>query len=199
MIRTEEGDLPVEALQPGMMVMTADHGPQELRWVGAQLIDAATMTANPQLRPIRIRAGALGCGLPQRDLIVSPQHRVLVRSRIAQKIFGATEILVAAKQLLQIDGIDIADDLHEVEYVHFLFDRHEVVFSEGAQTESLYTGTEALKAVGEAARDEIFAIFPELRDTETAEMPQGARILASGRQGRKLAVRHAQHNKALVE
>ena len=68
--------------------------------------------------------------------ITSPQHRVLVRSRIAQKIFGTDEVLVAAKQLCQLDGIDIALDLGAVTYVHFLFDAHQVVFSNGAETES---------------------------------------------------------------
>ena len=68
--------------------------------------------------------------------ITSPQHRVLVRSRITQKIFGTDEVLVAAKQLCQLDGIDIALDLGAVTYVHSLFDAHQVVFSNGAETES---------------------------------------------------------------
>ncbi|WP_278878529.1 Hint domain-containing protein, partial [Paracoccus yeei] len=199
MILTEAGEMPVERLVPGTRVMTRDNGLQELRWTGSRVVDAAMLDQNPNLRPIRIAAGALGNGLPRRELIVSPQHRVLVRSRIAQKMFGAAEVLVAAKQLLQIDGIDIATDLESVEYFHFLFDRHEIVLSEGAETESLYTGPEALKAVGPAACEEIFAIFPELRDMPEDHAPQGARLLASGRQGRKLAVRHAQHQKALVQ
>lgn len=199
LIATEQGQIPVEALVAGMKVKTADRGLQDLRWVGSRVLDAQTLQENPQLQPIRIRSGALGNGLPLRDLVVSPQHRILVRSKIAQKMFGAAEILVAARQLLQLDGIDIAWDLASVEYFHFLFDRHEVVFSEGAETESLYTGPEALKSVGEAAREEIFTILPELRDRVGDEAPQGARLLVSGRQGRKLAVRHAQHHKALVQ
>ncbi len=199
LIATEQGDLPVEQLVAGMKVMTRDHGLQELRWTGARALGATVLELNPNLRPIRVTAGALGNGLPRRDLIVSPQHRILVRSKIAQKMFGSAEVLVAAKQLLQVTGIDIASDVETVEYFHLLFDQHEVVFSEGAETESLYTGSEALKSVGHAAREEIFAIFPELRDMALDPAPQGARLLASGRQGRKLAVRHAQHHKALVQ
>ena len=85
-------------------------------------------------------------------------------------MFGAPEVLVAAKQLLQIDGIDL-DDAADVTYVHFLCDRHEVVFSNGAPTESLYTGPEALKSVGAAAREEIFVLFPQLRDRDPADLP----------------------------
>ena len=81
-------------------------------------------------------------------------------------------------------------------YVHFLFDDHQIVISNGAETESLYTGAEALRSVGEAAREEILALFPELRTR--AEAPAGARVLASGRMGRKLAVRHAENGKSLV-
>lgn len=199
LIETESGPVAVENLVPGMMVVTRDRGLQPLRWVGSRILGSRLLNVNPNLRPIRISAGALGNGLPKRDLLVSPQHRVLVRSKIAQKMFGAPEVLVAAKQLLQIEGIDIAQDQPLVEYFHFLFDQHEVVISEGAETESLYTGKEALKAVGYSALEEIFALFPELRDRSENEMPEGARILASGRMGRKLAVRHAQHRKALVQ
>ncbi|WP_238986837.1 Hint domain-containing protein [Paracoccus sp. MKU1] len=199
LIETEHGPLPVESLVPGMLVVTRDHGLQPLRWIGSRVLGSRALEASPNLRPIRIAAGALGKGLPQRDLIVSPQHRVLVRSKIAQKMFGTAEVLVAAKQLLQIDGIDIADDLTAVEYFHFLFDRHEIVLSEGAETESLYTGPEALKSVGREAQAEIFGLFPELRDRPEDQMPPGARLLASGRMGRKLAVRHAQHRKALLQ
>ncbi|MFC3568716.1 Hint domain-containing protein [Paracoccus simplex] len=199
LIETEHGIIPVEELAPGIRVVTRDHGLQPVRWIGSRLLGSRSLAVSPNLRPIRISAGALGRGLPHRDLMVSPQHRILARSKIARKMFGADEVLVAAKQLLQIPGIDIAEDVEAVEYFHVLFDRHEIVLSEGAETESLYTGAEALKSVGRAAREEIFAIFPELRDRAEEDLPAGARILASGRMGRKLAVRHAQHHKPLVE
>lgn len=197
LIRTENGEVPVETLAVGDMVATRDHGLRPILWIGSRLLNAAVLAANPQLRPIRIRAGALGDNSPSSDLLVSPQHRVLVRSRIAQKMFGTTEILVAAKQLLFLDGIDIAEDVDSVEYFHFLFDQHEVVISNGAETESLYTGSEALKAIGKAAQAEIFALFPELHDRDYTPAP--ARMLASGRMGRKLAVRHALNGKTLVQ
>ncbi len=92
-------------------------------------------------------AGALGPGHPARPLVVSPQHRILVRSAIAQRMFGSAEVLVAAKQLLSLDGIDVAQDLETVEYFHILFDRHEIVFAKGTETESLYTGPQALRGI----------------------------------------------------
>ncbi|WP_232215731.1 Hint domain-containing protein [Paracoccus sp. J55] len=195
-IKTMDGDKRIDSISVGDLVETLDHGFQPVRWLGSRKLGAGELEAMPHLRPIRIAAGALGTGVPDRDLLVSPQHRVLVRSRIAQKMFGTAEVLVAAKQLVLLDGIDIATDLVEVEYFHILFDRHEVVISNGAETESLYTGPEALKSVGKAAAEEIFALFPDLADPTHVSQP--ARYLASGRQARKMGIRHLQNNRPLV-
>lgn len=196
LILTDRGEVAIDDLCVGDLVMTRDNGLQPVRWIGSRKLGTPILTLKPNLRPIRIKAGTLGANLPKQDLLVSPQHRVLVRSRIAQRIFGTSEVLVAAKQLLTIEGVDIVDVPNGVEYFHMLFDRHEVVFSNGAETESLYTGPEALKSVGPAAQEEIFSLFPELREADTVR--EGARILASGRQARKLAMRHKQNASPLI-
>lgn len=193
MIATPSGEVAVQNLQTGDLVMTADDGAQPLRWIGSVTVDLAT---SPKMRPVRIRAGALGGGLPINDLLVSPQHRILVRSAIAQQMFGTSEVLVAAKQLLALDGIELAEEMTKVSYTHFLFDKHQIVTSNGAQTESLYTGAEALKSVGPAAREEILALFPELAD-ETRSAPS-VRMLVKGRSGRDMAQRHLQDSLTLV-
>lgn len=198
MILTDRGEVAIEDLTPGDKVMTRDQGPQEIRWIGRQMLSARMLQANDKLRPIRIRAGALAAGTPATDLIVSPQHRILVRSAIAQRLFGTDEVLVAAKHLLEVEGIEIAQDLPEVTYFHFLLNDHHVVVSNGAQTESLYTGRQALKSISPAAREEIFAIFPQLRDREPDHVPHGARSLLTGRQGRELARHHAATSSALM-
>jgi hypothetical protein len=193
MIATPSGEVAVQTLQAGDLVTTVDDGAQPIRWVDSNTVDLAQM---PKMRPVRIRAGALGGGLPVADLLVSPQHRILVRSAIAQQMFGTSEVLVAAKQLLVLDGIDLADDMTEVTYTHFLFDKHQIVISNGAQTESLYTGPEALKSVGPAARDEILALFPELDDAAYAA--PSVRMLVKGRSGRDMAQRHIEDRATLV-
>ena len=127
-------------------------------------------------------------------LRVSPQHRVLVRSKTAQRMFGTDEVLVAAKQLVLLDGIDIAEDVESAEYFHILFDRHEVVISNGAETTSLRPPGAQVGLQGGPAGD--------LRALSAASGPgpccSGARVLASGRIGRKLAMRHARHGTARV-
>lgn len=195
-IATGRGEVAVEDLRPGDLVMTRDDGLQPIRWIGATGVSAARLDLVPALRPIRIRAGALDAGVPARDLVVSPQHRVLIGSRIARRMFGADEVLVAARHLLAIDGIEVARDLTEVEYFHLLLDRHQIVTSNGAATESLYLGPEARKAVGRRAWHEIRALFPDL--TEDALAASRARDFVPGRKGRRLAARQARNRQPLA-
>lgn len=196
MIRTPDGQRPVEALSVGDLVWTRDHGPQPIRWRGARRLGADALAANANLRPIRIRAGALGAGQPAQDLVVSPQHRILVRSAIAARMFGAREILVPAKQLLDIPGIEIDHEAVEVTYLHLMFDHHEVLMSNGAETESLYPGPMAVAALGAEAATEIRAIFPEL--LEDPQAVPGARPFVAGKRARKLAARHSANGQPLA-
>jgi len=197
LIQTDRGNIPVECLKAGDLVLTKDRGLQPIRWIGSKKVKGTVLDLHENIRPIRIRAGALGANIPETDLLVSPQHRILIRSAIAQRIFNSNEVLIAAKHLLHLEGIDIASDLTEVEYFHILFDQHEIVLSNGAETESLYVGTEVLRSVGQAALEEIFTIFTELENFEGDPVP--ARALASGRMGRRLIVRHLRHGKQLVQ
>lgn len=194
-ILTARGDVAVEDLRVGDMVMTRDHGLQPLRWIGSKQVTADLLHLFPQMRPVRISAGALGPDLPTRDLYVSQQHRVLVGGKIVERVLGEPEALVAAKHLTEIDGIDIDDSAQELSYFHMLFDRHEIVCSEGAQTESLFTGPEAMKSVSPEARAEILALFPDLLAEGRAHEP--ARRLGSGREGRQLAKRHSANGREL--
>lgn len=196
LILTIDGPIAVEELAEGDLVMTKDHGAQAIRWIGSRKLNSLELGQAPHLLPIRIQAGALGGGTPETDLLVSPQHRMLVRSKIAQRMFDEDEVLVAAKQLLAVDGVDVATDATGVEYFHVMFDQHEIIFANGAETESLYTGPQALKSLPAESVEEIFSIFPELADVDYKATP--ARPLASGRKGRKLAMRHQSNRKPLV-
>jgi hypothetical protein len=199
LIATPQGPRRIETLQAGDLVSTRDNGDQPLRWIGFRSLGAEELRANPDLRPIRIEAGALGNGLPERALVVSPQHRMLVRSRIVAKMFGQPEVLVAAKHLLGIPGISVCEAVESVDYWHFICNRHEVVFSEGAPTESLYLGRQTLAGLSAASRREIELLFPELFCHSLPELaPAPARMLVRGRQGRTLCRRHAKNIVPLV-
>lgn len=189
LIETTSGMVPVETLKAGDLIATKDRGFQSVRWAGTVNVSAPMLQAMPNLRPVRIKAGALGRGTPAKDLLVSPQHRVLVSSAIANDMFAAKEVLIAAKHLVGVDGIELATDVTEVTYCHFLCDDHEIVYSNGAETETMFTGEMALRSVSEAARQEIFSLFPHL--SEPDHCPQPARPFVNGRQSRALAKKHA--------
>lgn len=196
-IETDSGPVAVEDLSQGDMVRTQDRGYQPIRWIGSTLKTAQDLAQFPKLRPIRIKAGSLGPQIPEKDLLVSPQHRMLVRSKIAKRMFGEAEVLVAAKHLTEIDGIEIASNICEVEYFHILFDQHEIVTANGASSESLFTGPQALKSINEQARAEIFSLFPELMDMDYAATP--CRPAQNARKSRKLAQRHQKNKVDLVQ
>jgi len=191
-ILTPNGERPIETLVAGDQVSTLDHAAQTVRWIGYRWLSRAYMESHPKFRPVRIRAGSLGEGVPTADLEVSPQHRILVRSPIAQRMFGQDEVLVPAKDLVGIEGIEVAADNAGVRYIHILLDHHEILIANGAKAESLYLGSEAEKALGPAAMDEILALFPRLK-----ERMHAARIFVRGARARKMASRHRENQMEL--
>ena len=168
-IATPYGARPVETLQVGDLVVTRDHGLQPIRW-----IEQRTVPGIQQLAPIRFDAGALP-GL-EREILVSPQHRMLYKGYMAQLICGDSEVLIAAKHL--VDGKKIRKEPQAyVTYVHMLFDEHQVVYAEGAATESFHPGATGLNGVTDHAREELFAIFPELRSLPNSYGITARRVL----------------------
>lgn len=161
-IETPSGQIAVEDLAVGDRVCTHDGPAAAVRWIGRRRLGAVALAANPALRPVRIRAGALGDGLPQRDLVVSPQHRVLLRDWRAELLFGSAEVLVPAKALLDDGRVTVEAAAQEVEYFHLLFDRHELIYTEGAVTESFHPGAQALREMDAEVHEELLTLFPEL-------------------------------------
>lgn len=153
MIETAKGNVPVEALVPGDMVLTMDDGLQPVRWVGQREVPAVGLMA-----PIRIEAGTFG---DHGTLLLSPQHRVLICDTMASLWFGEDEVLVAAKDLINDQTVRRVEG-GAVEYVHILFDKHQVIYSEGLATESFLPGPQTVKMFEKDIVDEICAIFPEL-------------------------------------
>ncbi|WP_306154224.1 choice-of-anchor L domain-containing protein [Roseovarius sp. MMSF_3281] len=154
-ILTAHGERAIEDLREGNMVVTRDHGLRPIRWIGKR-----TVPGMGRFAPVRVGVNALEGA--REGLLVSPQHRILFTGYRAELLFGEPEVLVPAKHL--IDGRDVVQkDVDEVTYIHLMFDRHEVIYAEGIATESFHAGDAGLGAVDEAAREELFEIFPELR------------------------------------
>jgi hypothetical protein len=187
LIVTARGEVKVEDLRVGDRVITRDSGIQEIRWIGRRDLSAAELSSAPHLRPVLIQAGALGGGLPERDLLVSPNHRVLMASDRTALYFDDREVLVAAKHLTGMDGVDVVE-VSGTTYIHIMFDRHEVILSDGSWTESFQPGDQSLAGIADDQRVELLELFPELATAEGIEgygaarrslKPHEARLLAN--------------------
>ena len=163
-IVTPDGARQIENLRPGDSIQTKDNGPQQVIWTGHRRMTGARLHAMPHLRPIRFRSGALGIDRPDEDLLVSPQHRMLVKGAAALSLFHADEVLVAAEDLLNDGSICIDRTLREVTYVHVLMERHQIVWANGLETESFHPSNTALETVDPAQRAGLLDILPSLAD-----------------------------------
>jgi len=167
MISTGRGEVAVETLRAGDLVMTRDHGLQPLRWVGRKDLSLADLVVHPALRPVRIAAGSMGPDMPLRDIHVSPQHRMLVEGARAEMLFGEAEVLVAATHLQGCAGV--AQELTPgISYIHIMFEAHEIVCSDGMWSESFQPAVRTVNGMDAERRDELLLLFPELEADEVA-------------------------------
>ncbi len=129
LIDTARGPRPVETLAVGDLVETLDHGVLPVRWAhaAAQPLE----DAGPGGFPVLIRAGAFGPGCPARDLIVNPQHRILVGGCGQLDSVFEAQVFAPAKALTGLPRIRAMTGKRRIEWIHFALDRHEVVTAEG--------------------------------------------------------------------
>ncbi len=160
LIDTPNGPVRVENLRPGDLVLTLDNGVQPIRWVGSREIEAKDNFA-----PIRICAGSYGA---EADVLLSPQHRVLIRDIWAELLFGDSEVLVKAKDLVNDKTVRREESEMTVTYVHLLFDQHNILTSSGLLSESYLPGPMMRHTFPDEACAEIITLFPELADIYSA-------------------------------
>jgi hypothetical protein len=151
----------VEELEVGDLVITRDHGLQTIRWIGHKQISGARLYASPEIQPIMIHIDAISHGCPSRDMMVSPQHRMVVDHAENILMYNSSAVLVPAKNLVNEETI-FATKVRSTTYIQMLFDRHEIVYANGAETESFYPGEYIMAAMDKVVQDEILTIFPEL-------------------------------------
>jgi hypothetical protein len=173
LIATPRGQVAVKDLQAGDTVITRDNGAKEIRWIGWRDLGASDLARHPEWRPVVINAGSLGPDMPARDLVVSPRHRILMSGERVILNFGETEVLASAKHLTHRAGIAA----QHVTYIHLLLDHHEVLFSNGAWTESSQPGSYSMDGLDEGPRAEILGLFPQLTT------PQGLSSYGAARMG----------------
>lgn len=184
-IVTKTGEVAVEDLKEGDLVLTRDNGFRPVRWIGSRTITARQQQADSKLRPVVFRAGSLGKNTPTSELRVSRQHRMLISDWRAQLLFHEDEVLTAAVNLVNNDTVYL-QPAEDVTYFHFMSDLHEVVMANGCWSESFLPTEMSLRGLSDEGREEFRKLFPELlSDVEAATRP--ARPLAEGKTARLLA------------
>lgn len=184
-IATPRGERRVEDLRVGERILTRDNGLQPIRWIGSCHLRAEDLRRAPSLRPVLIRSGALDHGLPEADILVSPWHNILIQNDRAAEFFEDSEVLAAAGHLTGLDGVDLAD-VGAVTYIHFMFDQHQVVLSNGMWTESFRPDEGVMRSLGAAKRRQILDLFPDLRDAPGRRAYEPARKALSAEESRLL-------------
>ncbi|MCF6444536.1 Hint domain-containing protein [Nereida sp. MMG025] len=167
-IATPQGERRIEDLEIGDLVTLADGTAAPVLWTAQKRVDA---TAN--FAPIRFAADAIGNTEP---LLLSPNHRVLITGWRAELLMGQSEVLVAAKHLVDGDRICRVPQ-RDVVYHHILLPEHSVIFSNGAKTESLFLGDVVAGADAET-RTELTTLYPELVAQADARGWCAARMVA---------------------
>lgn len=185
------GSVTVEMLRPGDRVCRAGGGAATVRWVGLRRLSREELTADPRLWPVEMAPGALGPGCPKRVLRLSRQHRVLVQGRIAERLGGAAQVLVAALHLEGLPGVSRPMPVGSVTYVHFLCDAHEVVLAEGAPCEMLLMGPMARAALTRDVLEEPDRLFPRL-------VADPVHPVLGGHAARALVARHRRRSMPLL-
>ncbi len=162
LIDTPYGPRAIETLKAGDEVLTRDNGVQKISWAGTRRLDLGATAAREALRPIRLRKDALGPGLPERDLLLSPMHRVLIKDPALSVLTGVDEVFCAAKHLVNGQTI-LKEEACDVGYHHLMFEQHQVLMSSGCQSESFLPGVVGMGGFEDETREEVLTLFPELR------------------------------------
>ena len=187
LIRTLHGEMPVEDLRVGDMVVNRHGRPRPITWIGSRYLSGRQLTAAPNLAPIRIQKDAFGPGRPYADLLVSPQHRVMVEGWCTELLVGQDAALAHAVHL--VDGRRITKEETDagVHYWHFCLQDHDIVWSNGLCSETLLVGRMAVRAYDAQSAAELMVLFPELFSGRKHSWPKACLPVAARHEARAIA------------
>lgn len=177
MFETRDGLKSIENLRCGDEVRTLDSGFVAVHWVGCTVIREAQLRTWPKLMPVRVKKNAFGPGRPDQDVVLSPNHRVLIDGWRAQLFFGEPEILVPVKAL--VDDVSVVQEtiFSDISYYHLLLEHHEIVFTHGLLSESLFLGDETMLALCEHSKMKLRSSFTMTEWNQKCDAPAARPIV----------------------
>lgn len=183
-IETPTGPRRIEDLKPGDEVLTLDNGPQTLLWIGKR--DVALDGGRDAQTPILFPRDTLAPGFPNRDLILSPQHRVMVSSDKNDDVTGGDKVFAPARALAKRPGVRRMNGRKSITYYSLMTERHEVLFANGVPAESFYPTTYSLSLLSGFEQLKVRSLIPRLTDDTAASYGPLARRDLTALQGRRL-------------
>ncbi len=164
LVDTPVGKVFAGELQQGDLVTTLDHGPVPIVWCADRVISGARLHVMPQMRPVRIKAGAFGKDGPHRDMWVSAHQRILVRGSVAMDLYNTPEVLLAAKDLVNGRTVYLDSKIREVRYKALMFRHQDVMRANNMLVETFHPGRVDLETLGEEDRFRLFRALDALGD-----------------------------------
>lgn len=164
-LRTPCGPRRVENIRVGDLIVTRDAGLQPVRVVFSRTVVAAELAADPSLAPVRLAPRAIAPMMPASDLMVAPDHRLLIPGWRLEDKDDSEMTLLPARELAGVsDTIHTVRDAGDVTYFSFVFDEHVVFCANGMPVESFRPTPQALDAVDAHVGDDIARLFPALKE-----------------------------------
>jgi autotransporter-associated beta strand protein len=125
LVLTDRGERRVEELQIGDKLVTLAGAQRPIKWIGRRGYAGRYILGRQDILPICIKVGALGDGIPRRDLWISPHHAMFIDG-----------VLIEARDLVNDVSIVQSTGIDEVEYFHLELETHDVILAEGAASET---------------------------------------------------------------
>jgi hypothetical protein len=163
-VRTPCGARHVANLRPGDLVVTRDRGLRPVRLVWSRTVTEADMAADPSLAPVCLRPRAIGPMMPQRDLHVAGDHRLLIPGyRLADRPDTAAALIPAREIAGTSDAAFVDRARGDMTFYNLVFDSHEVFTANGLPVESFHITDDTLAVVPQGALERLQELLPVLR------------------------------------
>ena len=177
-IRTPCGPRRVELVRPGDLIVTRDNGLQPVRLIWEREIRVTKKAGKPDMAPICLCPRAIGPMMPQHNIHVAPDHRVLVPG---YRLLGQEDTnccLVFAREIVASSDDAYVDVSATVtRFFTFVFDTHQVFCCNGLPVESFLAGASEIARLSTDQRDQLIQLFPHLSQEPNSYRPIGYKSL----------------------